>query len=167
MKILIQNAADDHMKKTGDLLVRNGIRAFTIRDPEYPPSLLKMQEPPAILFYQGDTQCLNRRLLSMVGSGEASYDGQKAARKIARDLSRQGIGIVSGMAGGIDTASHKGCLEGGSPTIAVTGCGLDLVYPAGNVKLRDEILNNGGLLLSEYAPGEKPVGWHFLSETGS
>ena len=68
----------------------------------------------------------------MVGSRAASYEGQKAAKKIARELSSHGTGIVSGMAGGIDTASHAGCMEGGSPTIAVTGCGLDIVYPAVN-----------------------------------
>ena len=160
-KALTSKAAGDQMEKLNQMLIRNDISAFTIRDPEYPPQLLQMQEPPAVLFYQGDLRCMNRRLLAMVGSRAASYEGQKAAKKIARELSSHGTGIVSGMAGGIDTASHAGCMEGGSPTIAVTGCGLDIVYPAVNYKLRDEILKNGGLLLSEYAPGEKPLGWHF------
>ena len=161
IKALVKNASDQNLATLDGLLMQHHIRAFTVLDTEYPDALLKMQEPPAVLFYQGDLQCMKRRLLAMVGSRAASYDGQRAARKIAGDLSRKGVGIVSGMAGGIDTASHTGCIEGGSPTIAVTGCGLDIVYPSGNAKLRDSILKNNGLLLSEYAPGEKPIGWHF------
>lgn len=160
-KALRHHASKERMSKMSELLTLHRIGAFTIMDACYPPALLQMQDPPAILFYQGDLNCLDKRLLAMVGSRAASYDGQKAARRIAGGLSRRGVGIVSGMAGGIDTASHEGCLEGGSPTIAVTGCGLDIVYPSGNGKLRDSILKNGGLLLSEYAPGEKPIGWHF------
>ena len=161
LQALRQNAAEERLKKTEETLQRHGIRAFTTADPEYPEELLEMPDPPAMLFYQGDLRCLRGRKLAMVGSRAASYDGQRAAGKIARELSRNGIEIVSGMAGGIDSASHSGCLEGGSPTIAVTGCGLDRVYPAVNTRLRDRILENGGLLLSEYAPGERPEGWHF------
>ena len=161
LKTLKQNDADEWLEKEEQLLLQNGIKAFTIKEHEYPATLLQMEEPPAILFYQGNPQCMNQKNLAMVGSRAASYDGQKAAGKIARNLSRKGIGIISGMAGGIDTASHAGCIEGGSRTIAVTGCGLDIVYPSSNIRLRDRILENDGLLLSEYAPGEKPVGWHF------
>ena len=158
---LKRNASDEWIEKMKQLLVHHDIRAFTMMDEIYPSSLQQMQAPPAILFYQGDLQCLERKNLAMVGSRAASYDGQKASGRIARDLSRKGIGIISGMAGGIDSASHSGCIEGGSPTIAVTGCGLDIVYPSINIRLRDNILEHGGLLISEYAPGEKPVGWHF------
>ena len=161
LKTLKQNDVDEWLEKEEQLLLQNGIKAFTIKDHEYPATLLQMEEPPAILFYQGNPQCMNQKNLAMVGSRAASYAGQKAAGKIARNLSRKGIGIISGMAGGIDTASHAGCIEGGSRTIAVTGCGLDIVYPSSNIRLRDRILENDGLLLSEYAPGEKPVGWHF------
>ena len=160
-RILSVNAEKSFMMKTQALLTKHNIKAFTIRDGIYPASLLHLQDPPAILFYQGNIHCLDGRLLAMVGSRAASYEGKAAARKIACELSRQGTGIVSGMAGGIDTAAHAGCLDGGSPTIAVTGCGLDMVYPEMNTALRDDILKNGGLLLSEYAPGERPLGRHF------
>ena len=159
--ILCRNKSDNWLKKTCELLLQYNIRAFTSNDEVYPQSLHQMDEPPAILFYQGDLRCINNRSLAMVGSRAASYNGQNAAQKIARELSSKGIVIISGMADGIDAFSHKGCIEGGSPTIAVTGCGLDIVYPSGNVMLRDKILKSGGLLLSEYAPGEKPIGWHF------
>ena len=161
IKALENSASEQNLAKLDSLLMQHHIRAFTVLDPEYPEVLLQMQEPPAVLFYQGDLQCMKQRLLAMVGSRAASYDGKKAAGRIAQELSRKGVGIVSGMAGGIDSASHSGCIEGGSPTIAVTGCGLDIVYPSGNEGLRDSILKNNGLLLSEYAPGEKPIGWHF------
>ena len=104
---------------------------------------------------------MTRRIIAVVGSRASSYNGQKATRKLARDLSQHGVTVISGMASGIDTFAHEGCLEGGSPTIAVTGCGLDIVYPASNTALRDTIIRNKGLLLSEYPPGEKPAGWHF------
>ena len=158
---LRQNATKAQLDLFSRLLLSHRIRAFTIMDPEYPASLVHLPDPPAILFYQGNLQCLDRRILSMVGSRAASYDSLKATRQIAKKLSGRGIGIISGLADGIDSASHEGCLEGGSPTVAVTGCGLDMVYPAGNCALRDKILENGGLLLSEYAPGDRPLGWHF------
>ena len=160
-KTLKQNASKDWLEKTERLLSRHRISAFTVLDDAYPASLLQMQEPPAILFYQGDLRCMEHKNLAMVGSRAASPEGQAAARKIAFELSRAGVGIISGMAGGIDSASHQGCIEGGSRTVAVTGCGLDTVYPSVNCRLRDSILEKGGLLLSEYAPGEKPLGWHF------
>lgn len=161
LKTLKHNMTDEWFESVERLLSRHQIGAFTITDPDYPSMLLQMDEPPAILFYQGNLQCMKQKNLAMVGSRAASYDGQKAAGKIARNLSRKGLGIISGMADGIDTASHTGCIEGGSRTIAVTGCGLDIVYPSANLRLRDRILENSGLLLSEYAPREKPVGWHF------
>ena len=161
LNALKHNATDEWLESARKLLIQHNISAFTITDPNYPALLLQMDEPPSILFYQGNLQCMKQKNLAMVGSRAASYDGQKAAGKIACNLSRKGIGIISGMAGGIDTASHNGCIDGGSRTIAVTGCGLDIVYPSANLRLRDNILENGGLLLSEYPPGEKPVGWHF------
>ena len=161
VQALKRMAADENLRKIKSLILKCGIKAFTVMDPVYPPALRQLQDPPAILFYQGNIQILTGKFIAMVGSRSATYDGQKAAYKIASGLSRQGAGIVSGMADGIDTASHKGCIDGGSPTIAVSGCGLDIVYPSGNERLRDRIIEKGGLILSEYSPGERPIGWHF------
>ena len=159
--ILEQNGTERSLQSFLRSIKKHSVKTITIGDPLYPSSLKEIDDPPAILFYQGNPECLNKRSLAMIGSRAASYSGQKAARKLAESLSRRGICIVSGMACGIDTAAHEGCLEGGSPTVAVTGCGLDRVYPAENLPLRNRILENGGLILSEYAPGEKPAGWHF------
>ena len=160
-RVLQQNASDDTMADLKKMMERHAIGVIRIGNRGYPARLTHIPEPPAILFYQGDLSSLDRRNLAIVGSRAASYMGQKATIQIAEKLSRCGITIISGLACGIDAAAHQGCIAGGSPTIAVTGCGLDRVYPADNFSLRDRILNEGGILLSEYAPGEKPDGWHF------
>ena len=149
------------MESTQALIEKHRISVIRYGDPEYPVSLKYIDQAPAILFFQGNLSCLSGRMLGMVGSRAASYTGQKAARKLAHDLSSRGVSIVSGLACGIDAASHQGCIEGGSPTAAVTACGLDTVYPRDNIRLRNEILEKNGVILTEYAPGEKPAGWHF------
>lgn len=160
-RVLTEKGTPDELERMGNILETHQIGAFTIVDPLYPKALADISDPPGILFYQGNPDCLSLRSIAIVGSRAASYAGKKAAQTIARDLSKQRVCIVSGMAEGIDTAAHKGCLEGGSPTIAITGCGLDTTYPMSNIQLKKEILSKGGLLLSEYAPKEKPLGWHF------
>lgn len=161
IQLLEINGRDEKLQFFQQAMEKHDIGVIRYDNPRYPEELERIPDPPAILFYRGDAACLRKRSLGMVGSRAASYNGQKAARKLAADLSRYGISIVSGLACGIDAASHLGCLEGRSPTVAVTACGLDSVYPRGSEDLRDRILKEGGIILSEYAPGEKPLGWHF------
>ena len=122
-------------------------------DPLYPDALLYIPSPPALLFYRGDLDCLMGKCISVVGSRKASAQGIEVTRTICRDLSRNGVRIISGLAMGIDTAAHEGCIEGGSPTAAVMGCGLDVNYPIENETLKEQIVERGGVLLSEYPPG--------------
>ena len=144
------------------MLQGNNIQVLTILEESYPHCLREISDPPAILFYQGNLSSMKfPRKAAMVGSRSASYAGLKAAHKTAAELSRSGVAIVSGLAYGIDTESHLGCLEGGSPTIAVMGCGLDQTYPARNLPLKKQIIEKGGIIISEYAPGMKPIGRHF------
>ena len=159
--LLAKNGTENSMRRMESMISKYAIRVIRFNDQEYPSALKMIEQPPAILFYQGNLQCLQNRILAMVGSRAASYAGQKAAIKLSAELSRQGVSIVSGLACGIEASAHQGCIEGGSATIAVTACGLDTVYPRDNTPLRDQILNNNGLVLTEYAPGEKPAGWHF------
>ena len=159
--LLEKNGTDEFLKRMAYLMEKHSIRILRYDDPLYPEHLKEIEQAPSILFWQGNLQCLKNRMLAMVGSRAASYTGQKAARKLAGELSRRNVSIVSGLACGIDASSHQGCIDGGSPTIAVTASGLDSVYPRDNIRLRDQILSTGGLLLTEYAPGEKPAGWHF------
>lgn len=159
---LRSNAHSAEINRCQTILKENGIQSITINDSDYPTSLRPITDPPAILFYQGDLSILTgSRILSVVGSRTASYIGQKATKQITQELSRKGVIIVSGLANGIDTAAHQGCLEGESPTIAVLGSGLCNVYPRNNLQLRNSILEKDGLIFSEYMPHEKPNGWHF------
>ena len=122
-------------------------------DVDYPDSLRNIQTPPAILFYRGNLGCLRGKCVSVVGSRSASVQGIDATKSICAELSRNGVTIVSGMAMGIDAAAHEGCIEGGSPTAAVLGCGIDVDYPVENSTLRERIIANHGVILSEYPPG--------------
>ena len=159
---LSESAGADRLALLQSVLEKHEIHTVTILEAEYPGILRDIPDPPGILFFQGNGDCMKPgRTAAMIGSRNASWAGLKAARKIASELSRNGVKIISGLALGIDTESHCGCLEGGSPTIAVMGCGLDRTYPAENDKLKKEILDKGGLILSEYAPGAKPSGYHF------
>ncbi len=96
----------------------------------------------------------------MVGTRKASSYGKTVSEKISRELSERGITVVSGLARGIDTSSHRGALKGKSSTIAVLGCGVDVVYPFENRKLYREI-SQRGLLISPFPPGERPLRWNF------
>ncbi len=151
----------DNLRRLYDLTVQHRILSVTAGTDAFPDFLTEIPDPVSILFYQGNPVCLKQRMISMVGARHASYTGLKAAENIARDLSSHGIVIVSGFANGIDTACHEGCLKGGSPTVAVLGCGLDRNYPAANSGLRKRILESGGLLISEFAPGQPPMAFHF------
>ncbi len=139
-----------------DMLVtmqKHDIGIIAQSDEMYPDSLRMIQNPPALLFYRGNLQCTMGKCVAVVGSRKASIQGIEATQKLCRDLSSAGVTIVSGMAMGIDAAAHEGCMDGGSPTIAVLGCGIDVDYPIENLDLKDRIVQNSGLLLSEYPPG--------------
>lgn len=158
---LHDNAKEDCLLQFAEQLEKNHIRVVTLKDMAYPSLLKEISDAPPILFYRGNIRCLSERTIAMVGSRNASYKGMEAAEKIAAELADRGVTIVSGLADGIDTASHNGALKVKGKTAAILGCGLDRCYPATNQKLRDEILQNDGVVISEYIPGEKPLGWHF------
>jgi len=161
-QILASNSCGKKLDEYRRIMDASKINSITIMEEGYPHCLREIQDPPGILFYQGNIDVLQRnRYAAMVGSRSATYAGLRASRRISSTLSRNGVIIVSGLAYGIDSECHRGCLEGGSPTIAVLGCGLDQAYPAGNDGLKQEILQKNGLLISEYAPGSKPIGRHF------
>jgi len=130
-------------------------------DDIYPELLLNIYDPPFVLYGLGDMSLLKgKRMISMVGTRHPTRYGEQAATMLSRELSENGVTIVSGMASGIDGISHRGCLEGGGKTIAVLGCGVDIVYPRENQSLYDEIIEKG-LVLSEYKPETPPVASNF------
>ncbi len=142
-------------------LERLQIRAVSRIAEDYPPGLSNIFDPPPVLYVKGDADLTRDRLFGIVGSRTPTTDGRRAATEIARGLSRAGVAVVSGLARGTDTCAHVGCLEGGAPTIAVLGCGVDVAYPPENDRLYQRILDEGGAIMSEYSPGTPPLGQHF------
>lgn len=136
----------------------------TPSDPEYPHILLEIPDFPLILYYSGDMNLTkidsSKHLIAMVGTRKLTDHGRKWTYNISSALAKYNFTVVSGVAKGIDTIAHRGCLDAGGHTIGVLGNGLDVVYPSSNHKLYEEI-SSKGLLLSEYPAGTKPNARHF------
>ena len=135
-------------------------RILTLADSDYPRGLLEISDPPPLLYLKGNSGLLQRDAIAIVGSRNATEQGIENARAFARELSRNGLTIVSGLALGIDTAAHRGGLASPGASIAVVATGLDTVYPARNRDLAHEIAHQG-LLVSEFALGTKPLAGNF------
>lgn len=129
-------------------------------DADYPPRLLDLADAPIVLFAQGRRELLCAPALAIVGSRNATRQGEQNAAAFAAHLGAAGLCIVSGMAGGIDAAAHRGALDGGAGTIAVLGTGVDVAYPARNRSLAARIAREA-LLLSELPLGAGPIAFHF------
>lgn len=136
-----------------------GVRFSTIDDDDYPERLRTIFDPPPVLYIKGSipNSPLN---IAIVGARKSSHYGKMMAEKIACELGEQGITVISGMARGIDSCAHKGTLNGQGSTIAVLGCGINIVYPRENRNLMDEIVNNGAVI-TEYPLGAEPLPWRF------
>ena len=132
----------------------------TLGDSNYPQLLLQTADPPPLLYIKGRRELLNRPALAVVGSRNATAQGNANAEEFARTLSNAGITIVSGLALGIDAAAHRGGLAGAASSIAVVGTGLDVVYPARNRELAHELAARGALV-SEFALGTPALGANF------
>ena len=135
----------------------------TFLDKDFPSILNHIYNPPAILFMRGNRALLDKRLnrIALVGARSCSLYGRNVARMLGKELGKYSTIIVSGGARGIDTHGHEGLLTSQGYGIVVMGCGLDIVYPRENTKLFDRILQNNGLLVSEYPPGTPPSAKHF------
>ena len=135
----------------------------TFLDKDFPSILNHIYNPPAILFMRGNRALLDKRLnrIALVGARRCSLYGRNVARMLGKELGKYSTIIVSGGAQGIDTHGHEGLLASLGYGIVVMGCGLDIVYPRENTKLFDRILQNNGLLVSEYPPGTPPSAKHF------
>lgn len=132
----------EKMRETGASLI-------TFGDSRYPECLREIFDPPPVLFVRGRTELLSSVSIGVVGTRHPTPYGIAAAERLSGDLARAGVTIVSGMARGIDTAAHKAALAAEGCTVAVLGCGADIVYPSENRKLAAEIAAKG-LILSEF-----------------
>jgi DNA processing protein len=141
-------------------LEARGIRLLARGDPFYPEPLSCTFDPPELLFVQGDLPVDARACVALVGSRKATAYGKGVAAALARGLIAADVAVVSGAAYGIDCAAHRGALEAGGPTVAVLGCGLDIVYPPQHKTLYREI-SERGCLITEYPLGARPLRQHF------
>ncbi|MEK7624912.1 MAG: DNA-processing protein DprA [Patescibacteria group bacterium] len=144
-------------------LIKLGIKTVSISDPVYPKLLREISDPPAVLFYRGELPDTNLPLLSVVGTRRCTAYGKKVTEDIVKELAEAGVGIVSGLAFGIDGIAHHTALKNGGKTFAVLGSGVDRpnVTPSSHQSLADEILATGGGIISEYLPGLKPTAYSF------
>lgn len=142
-------------------LDKHNIRVLFRHSPDYPELLGYIQDAPNVLYCAGNLAALRHPCVSIVGTRHPSEYGRDMARLIARGLSEQEITVVSGLAKGIDGSAHEGALAGGGRTVAVLGCGLNVVYPAENRSLYRAIVEQGGLLLTEYPLDAEPLTFHF------
>lgn len=129
-------------------------------DPRFPPLLGFIPDPPPVLWVRGDTAVLAARCVAVIGSRAATPYARDVGSRLAAELAARGVVVVSGLARGVDSAAHKGCLDAGGATIAVLGSGLDRVYPAEHSGLAATIEKQGALV-SELGPGGAPLPEHF------
>jgi len=130
-------------------------RIITFKDNSYPKLLRQIHNPPMLIYVKGKDVPINQTFIGLVGSRNATHYGLKAAEKIAMGLAIRGVGVVSGLARGIDSAAHMGCLREGGFTVAVLGTGIDILYPPTNKVLLERILENGAIV-SEFPMGSPP-----------
>lgn len=142
---------------------KNEVRELTPLDKDYPERLRLIQNPPRTLYVRGELPSETMPTVAIIGARDATDYGLDVARTFGRMLSSRGIGIVSGMAAGADSAGQWGAIEGGGRTFAVFGCGLNICYPARNYKLYTEILSHNGGIMSEVPLDSPPLSKQFAS----
>lgn len=158
---LLRHALADEARLL-DGLAKKKMALVLREDAQYPPLLRQIAHPPHLLYVYGKTDLTDRFPVAVVGTRRASAYGLTHTREIAAELAQTGVCVVSGLALGIDAAAHTGALDGGGRTVAVLGSALDKPYPQENEPLMRRILESGGSVVSEYAPGTPPSRYSFL-----
>ncbi len=153
------NSRTDTVRK---YLEKEGLRFISFWDAEYPDILRQIPEPPAGLFIRGRTEALQNFALAVVGTRNCDQYGIEITEQLCRDAAMLGTTIISGLARGIDTIGHLTAVRAGTPTLAVLGTTPDSVYPAENRALARKIVDDGGAIISELAPGSATVPAHFI-----
>lgn len=138
-----------------EVISARGLKLLPISDQQYPELLKQIHDPPPLLYVKGDVNLLSAPQLAMVGSRRASKQGEENAFRFARELAANGFSITSGLAAGIDAASHRGALAVDGHTLAVLGTGLDVVYPSSNHALFEQVFSSG-VAISEFPLGAGP-----------
>jgi DNA processing protein len=152
--------SEKKVEKELNFLKELGGTILTFKEEGYPKRLKDIYDPPPLLYVRGALKKEDELAVAIVGSRKTSPYGRWITEKISQELVRHGVTIVSGMARGIDSAAHKGAISQGGRTIAVLGCGVDVIYPSENRNLFHQIINQGAIL-SEFPMGSRPEGGHF------
>ena len=138
-----------------------GVSLLSVEDLGYPARLKEIYDPPLILYVRGDPEVLSKPGIAVVGTRHPTPYGSGMAERLACDLAAQGVVIISGMARGVDSASHRGAISAKGKTVAVFGTGVDVIYPKENSRLAEQILGLGGALISEFPVGTFPAPQNF------
>lgn len=139
----------------------NKIKIIKLNDKNYPIKLKQISNPPRQLYVLGNDTILNNFSLAIIGCRNYTEYGKKISKDLSFKLAKRGIPIISGLARGIDTFAHMGCISGGGKTIAVLGSGFENIYPKENIELLKQIVKDGGVIISEYEPETKPLAQNF------
>jgi len=157
---LADRALVDDARRQIERAGRENIRILTLDDPDYPLYLKQIDAPPPVLFARGRPGVLSRKGIGVVGTRKPTAYGKSAAEMFAREITRAGLTVISGLALGVDTFAHRNCIDEGGETVAVLGCGIDRVYPPVNRELADEIASRGAIV-SEFPIGTPPEPFNF------
>jgi DNA processing protein len=147
-------------EKELEAATKAGCQLVTLSSDEYPPLLREISDAPLVLYVHGDARLLSRHAVAIVGSRRPTAYGSSVAHRLASDLAQRGLVVVSGLARGIDSASHRGALEAGGKTVAVLGSGIDVIYPRENKSLAKKIMESGAMI-SEFPLGTGPTPQNF------
>jgi len=152
----------DSVDVDGELaqIEKYGVTLITLDDDIYPAQLAETYGPPIILYVRGTFLPEDANRVGIVGTRRASHYGRMVAERLAGELAVHGITVVSGLAAGVDSAAHRGALAAGGRTISVLGCGVDVVYPAANRELMEQVIEHG-CVMSEFPMGTKPYKSNF------
>ena len=152
----LELAEDEFIRTT-----QAGSKIVAIGDPEYPPRLMEIYDPPLALRVRGEVAMLSAPGIAVVGTRHPTPYGLGMAERLSCDLAARGLVVLSGLARGVDTAAHRGAVNARGKTVAVFGTGVDEIYPRANKKLAEEILEKGGALISEFPTGTFPAPQNF------
>ena len=134
IKIILNQEYRKNLEKYDKYMQKNNIKIITIQDANYPQKLLKIFDPPIVIYAKGNIDILNNTSIAIIGSRVCSDYGEQVAKQFAYNLSKHNINVISGLAKGIDTYAHQSTITASGKTIAVLGCGIDIVYPKENVR---------------------------------
>lgn len=157
---ILKSKSDDILEIYEEELFKKKIMFITKFEPTYPNLLKEIYNPPIGIYIKGNLPSEKYKKVSIIGSRKCSEYGMTVSYKLSKDLAKNKVVVVSGMAKGIDASAHRGAIDGDFFTIAVLGCGIDVCYPAENRTIRERIIEKG-CLLSEYPPSTQPIPAYF------